>query len=268
MTGKIYDTHAYLGDNPAWAQMGLPVPLEADGWIELLDTAGIDGALVAPPGVGAGEDFRPDMDRIAAAIRQYPERLFGFCRVKPRRGAAAIGELRFRVMEHGFRALKMNTLDDDYRLDDRALIDPIIETAANLGIVVFFHTGDYQHRTCTPNMVADVATSFPETTFIIGHMGFGGVNGFPGDIDQLVPAMERAPNTVAETAGVFKAEFIQDVVDQVGAHRILMGSNGPNSPIELPKVMIGKHMNKLSQDQKDKILGGNFARIFGLNSKS
>ena len=30
---KIYDAHAYLGDNPIWGQMGLPVPLEADGWI-------------------------------------------------------------------------------------------------------------------------------------------------------------------------------------------------------------------------------------------
>ena len=114
-------------------------------------------------------------------------------------------------------------------------------------------------------MVADIASDFPETTFIIGHMGFGGINGFPGDIDQLVPSMERAPNTVTETAGVFKAEFIQDVVDQLGADRVLMGSNGPNSPIELPKVMIGKHMNKLTDDEKSLILGGNFARIFGLD---
>ena len=96
-------------------------------------------------------------------------------------------------------------------------------------------------------------------------MGFGGINGFPGDIDQLVPSMERALNTVTETAGVFKAEFIQDAVDQLGADRVLMGSNGPNSPIELPKVMIGKHMNKLTDDEKSLILGGNFARIFGLD---
>ena len=262
---KIYDAHAYLGDNPIWGQMGLPVPLEADGWIEMLDTAGIDGALVAPPGVGAGDEFRPDMDRIAIGVRNYPDRLFGFCRVKPHSGQGAIDELNLRVQEQGFRALKMNTMDDDYRLDDRALINPIIDAASELGIVVFFHTGDSQHETCTPSMVADVAVDYPDTTFIIGHMGFGGINGFPGDIDQLVPSMERALNTVTETAGVFKAEFIQDAVDQLGADRVLMGSNGPNSPIELPKVMIGKHMNKLTDDEKSLILGGNFARIFGLD---
>ncbi len=265
MKSKIYDAHAYLGNNPVWAQMGLPVPLEADGWIELLDLAGIDGALVAPPGVGAPDAFKPDMDRIADGVRRYPDRLFGFCRLKPRTDKAATDELRKRVEEHGFRALKMNTLDDDYRLDDRALLDPVFQAASDLGIVVFFHTGDSHHETCTPNMVADVANDFPQTTFIIGHMGFGGVNGFPGDIDQLVPAMQRAPNTVTETAGVFKEEYIQDVVDEIGAERVLMGSNGPNSPIELPKVMIAKHMNKLTGGQKDAILGGNFARVFGLN---
>ena len=262
---KIYDAHAYLGNNPIWGQMGLPVPLEADDWIAMLDHAGMDGALVAPPGVGAGDEFRPDMDRIAIGIRNYPDRLFGFCRVKPHSGQGAIDELKLRVQEQGFRALKMNTMDDDYRLDDRALVDPVVAAASELGIAVFCHTGDYQHETCTPSMVADIASDFPETTFIIGHMGFGGINGFPGDIEQLVPSMERAPNTVTETAGVFKAEFIQDVVDQVGAERVLMGSNGPNSPIELPKVMIGKHMNKLTDDEKFLILGGNFARIFGLD---
>ena len=231
----------------------------------MLDTAGIDGALVAPPGVGAGEDFKPDMDQIAEGVRRFPDRLFGFCRVKPRSGQGAVDELKKRVQEHGFRALKMNTLDDNYRLDDRALLDPVFETAAELGIVVFFHTGDTHHETCTPEMVANIAVDYPETTFIIGHMGFGGVNGFPGDIEQLVPSMEHAPNTVTETAGVFKCEYIQDVIDQVGADRVLMGSNGPNSPIELPKVMFAKHMNKLTDDEKSLVLGGNFARIFGLD---
>ena len=73
-----YDTHAYLGNNPLWTLSGLPVPLEGDAWVEMQDGAGIDGALVAPPGIGVAEDFKPDMDRIARAIKKYPARLFGF----------------------------------------------------------------------------------------------------------------------------------------------------------------------------------------------
>jgi predicted TIM-barrel fold metal-dependent hydrolase len=259
-----YDTHAYLGNNPLWTLNGLPVPLEGDAWVEMQNQAGIDGALVAPPGVGAAEDFKPDMDRIARAIEKYPARLFGFCRVKPRQGDLAIDVLRRRVTEQGFRALKLNTLDDEYRLDDRRLLDPVIDAAAELGIVVFFHTGDTNFATCTPNMVADIAVDYPDTTFIIGHMAFGGVNGFPGSTEELVPAMQRASNTVTETAGVFKPEFIQTVIDDVGAERVLMGSNGPYSPIELPRIMIQTHMNRLSDEEKALVTGGNFQRIFEL----
>ena len=57
----IYDAHCYLGNNPLWAQTGLPVPLEGPAWVEMMDRAGVDGALVAPPGVGASEDFKPDL---------------------------------------------------------------------------------------------------------------------------------------------------------------------------------------------------------------
>ncbi len=255
----ICDAHAYLGNSPGWAQMGLPVPLDGHAWVEMMDRSGVDRALVAPPGVGAQQDFKPDMDRIAQAMRDYPERLFGFCRVKPRRGQTAIDELRMRVEEQGFRAIKMNTLDDDYRLDDRALIDPVMQAANEFGIVVFFHTGDAHGETCQPSMVADIAVDFPSTTFIIGHCGYVGYQ------HQTAPSLKRAPNTVAETAGLLTPAIIQGIVDEVGAQRVLIGSNGPNTPIELPALMVNKYMNKLNPEEKALITGGNFERILRLD---
>jgi len=263
----IYDAHAYMGNNPVWAQLGLPVPLEADAWVEVLDRSSVDGALVAPPGVGAHEDFKPDLERIARGVEKYPDRVFGWCRIKPRHGAAALDELRYWIQERGFKALKMNTLDDDYSLTDRDLLDPVVETAGELGIPVFFHTGQESFESCTPTMAADIAVDFPDVTFIIGHMGFGGINGFPGSPEELLPAMERAPNTVTESAGVLNCKFIQDVVDAVGAERVLMGSNGPYCPPDLARVMFQKHMNKLSDDEKALITGGNLARLLKLEPK-
>ena len=254
----ICDVHAYLGNNPAWAQMGLPVPLDADGWVEMMDRSGVDRALVAPPGVGKEADFKPDMDLIADGIRKYPDRIFGFCRIKPKRGTIAIDEMRMRVNEQGFRAIKMNTLDDNYRLDDRRLLDPVIEAADALKIVVFFHTGDQHGETCQPSMVADIALDFPSTTFIIGHCGYIGFQ------NQTPTALRRASNTVTETAGVLSPILIQNIVNEVGAEQVLMGSNGPNTPIELPHILINNHMNKLSQSEKALITGGNFERIFNL----
>ncbi len=255
----ICDAHAYLGNSPGWGQMGLPVPLDAPAWVEMMDRSGVDRALVAPPGVGAGEDYKPDMDRIAQGMKDFPDRLFGFYRVKPRRGAVALDEMRFRVEEQGFRAMKMNTLDDNYRLDDRRLLDPVIQSAADLGLVIFFHTGDTHGETCQPSMVAKIAADFPDTTFIIGHCGYVGWD------DQTVPALKSASNTVCETAGVMSPSKIQGIVDEVGAERVLMGTNGPNTPIELPHIMINRHMNKLTAPEKALITGGNFERVLGLN---
>ena len=253
------DVHAYLGNSPAWAQLGLPLPFDAPRWVEMMDRSGVDRALVAPPGVGGAQDFKPDMDRIALGMQDFPDRLYGFCRVKPRRGQIAIDELRHRVEDQNFRAIKMNTLDDDYRLDDRRLLDPVIEAADDLGIVVFFHTGDKHGDTCQPSMVADIASDFPDTTFIIGHCGYTGYE------SQTVPALKTSSNTVCETAGLLTPSKIQAIVDEVGATRVLVGSNGPNTPIELPHVMVNKYMNKLTDAEKALITGGNFERILGLS---
>ena len=37
----IYDAHAYLGVDPSWEAWGLPVPLEGEQWVQLMDEAGI-----------------------------------------------------------------------------------------------------------------------------------------------------------------------------------------------------------------------------------
>jgi len=255
-----YDAHAYLGNNPAFARTGLPVPFEAPAWVEMMDAAGLDGALVAPPGSGTSEDFLPDLERIARGAREFPGRLFGWARVKPRQGQAAIDTLRQLVEQEGFKCLKMNTLDDNYRLDDRRLIDPVIETADGLGIPVFFHTGDAHGATCTPGMVADIAVDFPRTTFIIGHCGF------PGHSHEVVPSMKRAPNTVTETAGEYRPAAIQAIVDEVGAERVLMGSNGPYTPIALAPVMIGQYMGRLSDGEKEAIMGKNLLRVLKVSA--
>ncbi|MSQ34884.1 MAG: hypothetical protein EXR57_03580 [Dehalococcoidia bacterium] len=251
---KIYDAHAYLGNNKGWGAFGLPVPFDGPHWVKYLDYCGFDGVLVAPPGVGAGEDFKPDMDRIADAMKRYPGRFYGFCRLKPRRGKAALEELKRRHGQ-GFKAVKFNTLDDNYTLADRSLLDPVLETADKLGgMTMYFHTGDRHGATCQPSMVGNMAADFPDMTFMIGHCGY------PGWTDQIVPTLLRNPNTVCETAGVFNPFIVQGIIDATSADRVLLGSNGPNSPIEIARLFVQKYLGKLTPAEKAKVAGGNFER--------
>ena len=254
----IYDAHGYMGHNPEFEAFGLPRFLGPDEWIRIMDRSGIQGVLVAPPWTGASDDFKTDMEIIAQAINSHPDRFFGYCRVRPRHGKAALDDLRYWIKDRGLHAVKMNTLDDDYRLDDRALIDPVMEVVSQLGVPVLFHTGDTHGATCTPEMVADIARDFPSTTFIIGHIGY------PGMDHQIAAAMKRAPNTVTESASVFRRVVIQATVDAIGAERVLMGSNGPYSPIEMGPMMFRDYMDSLDMKQKGDILGGNFVRVLKL----
>ncbi len=257
---KIYDAHGYLGANPEFTSYGLPEILDGDWWINTMDACGVTGALVAPPGAGANQDFRPDLERIARAVKEHPDRLFGYARIKPRKGPKAIDDLRYWIEERGLHALKMNTLDDDYRFDDRRLLDPILQTVDSLRVPTLFHTGDTHAQTCTPNMVADIAADFPNSTFIIGHMGY------PNSDQELADAMLRAPNTVTESASVFRRIVVQRTVEAVGAQRILMGSNSPYSPLELAPPMFQHHMPALSQTERDAILGSNFIHLLGAST--
>jgi predicted TIM-barrel fold metal-dependent hydrolase len=181
--------------------------------------------------------------------------------VRPKSGKTAVTTLRKAVEEQGFKALMLHTSDDSYTLKDRSVINPLIEEASRLRIPVMFNAMDASWASCTPSMVADVAVDYPDVTFVIGRMGFGGVNGWPGSPAELLPAMKKAPNTVTETASVFNSKFIQDTIDAVGVDRVLMGSNAPYFPLELSKITVIKNLNKMTGKQKAQVAGGNLARL-------
>jgi len=59
--------------------------------------------------------------------------------------------------------------------------------------------------------------------------------------------MQQVANAVTETSGVFLSKFIQDLVDVIGAERVIARSNALQMPLGLPNVMVQKHLNKLTQ---------------------
>lgn len=254
----IFDAHAYMGTNPGFVRFGLPRRLEVDWLLRSMDEEGIDAALVAPPSAGRADCFTPDLELIAQAVKAHPDRIFGYARVMPRRGEVALTELRYWIEERGLHAVKMNTLDDDYRLDDRRLIDPVVELVDQLRVPVLFHTGDEHGATCTPLMVADIAADFPNTTFIIGHIGY------PGSDYEIETALRRCTNVVTESASVFRRDVIQQAVESGGAKRVMMGSNSPYSPMGLARRMIQDCMPSLSVEEKNAILGDNLAHLLGV----
>ena len=257
----IFDAHCYLGRNPIWEAQGMPATMQGQDMIAYLDRGGVDRALCAPPGVGAADHFAADHERIAQAIADYPERIYGFARVKPTRGQAAIDEMHYWLRERGFHAVKFNTIDASpygagfYSLADRALMGPVLEAIAALHVPVMIHTGEEHGHTCTPALVANLALDFPQITFIIAHAGV------PGFLDEVVPFMRRAENTLVDLAGVLRPIYVQNLVNGVGAARVLNATNAPHMPIEFGPQLIERHCRQLTAAQKEAILGENAMRL-------
>lgn len=260
----IFDAHSYLGRNPVWEAQGMPATMHGEDMITYMDRGGVDRALCAPPGVGVADHFAADHERIAQAIADYPDRIFGFVRVKPPRGTQAIDEMHYWLREREFHAVKFNTIDDStygagcYSLADRALMGPFLEAIAALQVPVMIHTGEEHGHTCTPALVANLALDFPQITFIIAHAGV------PGFQDEVVPFMQRAENTLVDLAGVLRPIFVQKLVDGIGAERVLNATNAPHMPIEFGPQLIERHCRKLSAAQKDAILFKNAMRLLKL----
>jgi predicted TIM-barrel fold metal-dependent hydrolase len=240
--------------------------MQGQDMIAYMDRGGVERALCAPPGVGAADHFAADHECIAQAIADYPDRIFGFVRVKPTRGRQAIDEMGYWLGERGFHAVKFNTIDSSpygagfYSLADRGLMGPVLEAIGELQAPVMIHTGEEHGHTCTPALVANLALDFPQITFIIAHAGV------PGFLDEVVPFMRRAENTLVDLAGVLRPIYVQNLVNGVGAERVLNATNAPHMPIEFGPQLIERHCRQLTAAQKEAILWENALRVFKISA--
>ncbi len=257
----IFDCHCYMGKQNAWSLMGLPVPFTGKDMVKYMTDAGVDKVLVAPPGSGQSDFFNSDHEIIAQAVKDYPGKIFGYVRVNPTRGQKAIDELVYWVKKRGLHAVKFNTGDcPNYTINDRKIMGPVLEAIQELDIPVLVHTGEAWGITCSPALLADIAMDFPNVKWILGHMGI------PGFWQETIPFCKRVPQLMVETAGVYRPYLIQELVNAIGAERVMIGSNAPYIPLECGIITVRQYCRLLKEREKDLILGGNISRLLGLKS--
>ena len=105
----------------------------------------------------------------------------------------------------------------------------------------------------TPTELAQLARKFPAQKFMCAHAG--------GEWERGIRAVRDQPNVLIETSGFdATAGFIEMAVRELGAGRIVFGSHLPSRSLgtELSKVTAAN----ISEDDKRRILGENFRRLF------
>lgn len=217
---------------------------------ELCREAGVDKAVLMP-----APTFYPRNQLVAEVLRSPAGargRFVGCALVNPHLGGDAVGELERAVKEWGFRAAKLMPTLHAINLVGR-IAHPMMRKAQELRIPVTIHSaGSPAH----PLEIGVLAEAFPDVPVIMDHMGYRNYVG------AAIAAAKRTANLYLMTTAVMEPHCIRDAVREIGAHRVVFGSNGP-AIRPSTQILVIKQAELAPEDER-KVLGDNAARLLGL----
>ena len=260
----IIDALTHIHPDPD--SFGNKCDLRTDFLIEELAKSPVDKAIVTAI---AGENHYCTSTRyVIEQCAKHPDHLIGFASVNPLTNPIAVSDFESYVLDEGIRGLKIHPRHQHLAADDERLI-PVVEKAAALGVPVTICGSQWKHaplRDQLPMTIDVLAKRVPEAKIIIAHGG-----GFHF-MDAFVVAVAN-DNVFLETsislkyfAGTPFEDQYMFTLKQLGANRIIFGSDHPEDPLNTcytrSVALFEKH--GFSSDDQAKILGGNIQKLIGL----
>jgi len=231
-------------------------------------------------------------DACAAAHLAHPRRLFGLAQLPMQDPALALKELERAAKLPGMRGLYLATNINGNDLDDKAYWDIYAKTE-ELGWTIYLHPVDTVGRERTSKYYLRNLIGNPyDTGIAAAHIIFGGVlDAFPklgfnlphagGTFPALIGRWDHGTKMRAELKHMprLPSEYLRrftydtighsetinmNLVRMVGADRITLGSDYCfDMGLEHPHDTV-ESLTALSDAERDLILGGNAARLLGI----
>ncbi len=221
------------------------------GLEELAREAGISRACVV-----AEFAIRPKNRQLADELTVFQAAralFFGCAWINPHLGDEAVHELEICVKEWGFRALKLMPTHHAFR-SASTVAHSLMRKAEELNIPITIHSGTFFAH---PLEIGVLAEAFPRVPVIMDHMGYR------YHVAEAIAAAKRAPNLYLATTAVMEPHWIRQAVKELGAERVMFGSN---APYVFPSTqLLVLHQAELSEADEKKVLGENAARVFHLD---
>jgi predicted TIM-barrel fold metal-dependent hydrolase len=198
--------------------------------------------------------MREGNDALARDLKRYPDELIGYATVpNPRFGQRAADEVRRCYEQYGMRGIITYSRPEATMSDPSSI--PFFETAAELKMPILVHA--------TPAECDDILTRVPDAIINMAHMG-----GHPwahGDWHAAVACAMQHDNLYLDTASSqLDNGMLEYAVEHVGPERVLFGTD---LPLLDPYTQLAKVTGaELDDDAKQLILGGNMARLLGLET--
>lgn len=267
-----------------------------------LDAMGLDMAVlsISPAqffynleGEKGLEVCRLQNDRIAAIVKEYPDRFVGVASVPLQDGGSAAAELERAVKELGLRGVEIGSNVRGRYLGDEGFF-PFFQKARELDVPVFIHPcnvagaermGDYYF----PNLIGNPL----DTTITAAHLLLGGIfERLPGVKIVLAHAGGQLPYIIGRIAHGWKVrpecrkalsrspveylgEFYYDtiahgrealafLVSRVGAGRVVLGTDHPYDMGDGDPLGTLGALTELTPEERNLIAGRNAASLLGI----
>ncbi|MHB1683902.1 MAG: amidohydrolase family protein [Bacilli bacterium] len=203
--------------------------------------------------------LEPENDYIARLVREYGDVFVGFCRVDPRQGDKAVQEVERAISTLGLKGVFLHPWEEGYRVNADFVV-AVVERASELRVPIMISTGYpwLSHAL----QVADLASQVSEAKIIMTNGGQINISGLAqADAYQ---ALRRQDNLLIETSGVYRQDFLENVIKEFGSQRVVFGSNAPrmHQGFELDRAISATKNNHEHQVQ---VLGGAIRTILQID---
>jgi predicted TIM-barrel fold metal-dependent hydrolase len=229
--------------------------------IEVMDKVGIDRSVV----FAMSTSTKDSIVRAEAAVKKFPDRLIPYVYALPSYESAALKDIE-RVLDKGlFKGIKIHKGECTLA---PYVIDPVLKLAGKYKAPCLIDLGgDMESAT-------RMVTSFPETPFIIAHMG----RYLAKDeklLDSFITLAEQNQNTYLDLSGVIVPSKVIDAIKRLGSLRLFWGIDGPhpepnnitNSHVMADNITYaGNELKRitsldLSPEDENNILGRSISRL-------
>lgn len=234
-------------------------------------------------------------DEIAALTRQWPTRFAGLATLPVQDVGAAIEELERAVSVLGLKGAELDTLVNGENWDEPRFL-PLFQAAEALGALLFFHPqphNNFMLERTTRYGLSNSLGVIVEDAILVAILIFGGVleacpdlkvcvahGGGPacyamGRLDRGWQSRVEGPRNIERPPSSYQRRLYYDTVtgseealrfllDQVGAERVVLGSDWPFVPWNPSPVTWVQGLQSLSGEEKEQILGRNLERLLRL----
>ena len=245
---------------------------------------------------GQGRALARDVnDEIAAMVTQWPRRFAGLATLPVQDVKAAIAELERAVTVLGLKGAELDTLVNGENWDEPKFL-PLFKAAEAMGALLFFHPQpqhNFMMQRTTRYGLFNSLGVIVEDAIVVAILILGGIldacpdlqvciahGGGPaclamGRLDRAWETRPEARHHIQQPPSAYQRRLFYDTVtgneaalrfllDQVGADRVVLGSDWPFVPWNPSPVTWVQGLASLTAEEKERILWRNLEALLGV----